>query len=235
LKPSSELQIPLAAGAAPGSHQALSALVYPADGTASAALILAHGAGAGQRSAFIVECARGIAAFGVDVITFDFPYISAGRKIPDRGPTLEAAYRAAIQAVHRTIDSGRRSLFVGGKSMGGRIATQVAAADRDLPAAGVVLLGYPLHPPGRPDTLRAAHLAAVGRPMLFVQGSRDAFGRPEELQPFLAPLSPVPTLYVVDGGDHSLKVPRRGPHTQAAVYGDVYRTIVTWMQSIADR
>ena len=119
--------------------------------------------------------------------------------------------------------------------MGGRIATQVAAADRDLPAAGLVLLGYPLHPPGRPRELRAAHLPAIARPMLFVQGSRDTFGTPSELGPVLAGLVPAPMLHVVDGGDHSLKVSRRDPEVQAAVYDDVQRTIVRWMQSVIER
>jgi predicted alpha/beta-hydrolase family hydrolase len=136
--------------------------------------------------------------------------------------------------------------------MGGRIATQVAAADRDATVrltasakatavkkpdttyelvAGLVLLGYPLHPPGRPAMLRAAHLPAIGRPMLFVQGSRDTFGTPSELTPILAELSPEPTLHVVAGGDHSLKV-SRDPQVQAAVYDDVQRTIVRWIQSV---
>ena len=121
MKPSSELHVPLETGA-------VTALVYPADGRAPASLILAHGAGAGQRSTFIVAFARGIAALGIDVITFDFPYITQKRRIPDRGPALEACYRAVIETVRREIDSARRFLFIGGKSMGGRIATQVAAA-----------------------------------------------------------------------------------------------------------
>src|SRR6266702_2864919 len=86
----------------------------------------------------------------------------------------------------------KRALFIGGKSMGGRIATQVAAGDPGLPIAGLVLLGYPLHPPGRPAERRDKHLPAVGRPMLFVQGSRDAFGTPEELTPLVATLQPAP-------------------------------------------
>jgi predicted alpha/beta-hydrolase family hydrolase len=225
LKPSSEFHVPLETGA-------VAALVYPADARAGATLILAHGAGAGQQSAFIVAFARGIAALGIDVVTFDFPYITQRRRIPDRGPALEASYRAVIEAVRREIESGRRFLFVGGKSMGGRIATQVAAGD--VPVAGLVLLGYPLHPPGRPALLRAAHLPAIGRPMLFVQGSRDNFGTPAELNPILAGLSPPPTLHVVAGGDHSLKV-SRDPQVQAAVYDDVQRTIVRWMQSVIGR
>jgi len=221
LKPSSELHVPLETGA-------VTALVYPADGRAAASLILAHGAGAGQMSAFIVAFARGIAALGIDVITFDFPYITQKRRIPDRGPVLEACYLAVIEAVRRDIESARRFLFVGGKSMGGRIATQVASG---TPAAGLVLLGYPLHPPGRPAVMRAAHLPAIRRPMLFVQGSRDNFGTPSELNPIVAGLSPPPTLHVVAGGDHSLKV-SRDPQAQAAVYDDVQRTIVRWIQSV---
>jgi len=223
LKPSSELHVPLETGA-------VTALVYPADGRAAASLILAHGAGAGQMSAFIVAFARGIAALGIDVITFDFPYITQKRRIPDRGPVLEACYVAVIEAARRDIESARRFLVVGGKSMGGRIATQVAA-DRDLKVTGLVLLGYPLHPPGRPAVMRAAHLPAIRRPMLFVQGSRDNFGTPSELNPILAGLSPPPTLHVVAGGDHSLKV-SRDPQAQAAVYDDVQRTIVRWIQSV---
>ena len=91
---------------------------------------------------------------------------------------LEGCYRAVIDAVRDRVDSARRALFIGGKSMGGRIATQVAAADAALPLAGLVLLGYPLHPPGQPDRLRDAHLPQVARPMLFVQGTRDTFGTP---------------------------------------------------------
>jgi predicted alpha/beta-hydrolase family hydrolase len=115
--------------------------------------------------------------------------------------------------------------------MGGRIATQVAAADPQRPIAGLVLLGYPLHPPGRPAERRDAHLPAVGRPMLFIQGSRDAFGTPAELAPALAPLAPPATLHVVAGGDHSFKVPRTGD--QAAVYEDVQRTIAAWVHRVA--
>jgi predicted alpha/beta-hydrolase family hydrolase len=197
--------------------------------------VLGHGAGAGQHSAFMVRIASDIAALGVDVVTFDFPYVAAKRKIPDRGPVLEAAYRAVIETVRREIASARAGLLVGGKSMGGRIATQVAAADPALPIAGLILLGYPLHPPGRPETLRAAHLPAIGRPMLFIQGSRDTFGKPDELAPILARLVPPPTLHVVEGGDHSLKLARRDPKLQAAADDDVLKTIGGWIQSVVAR
>ena len=224
MKPSSELHVPLETGA-------VRALVYPADGRAAAALILAHGAGAGQLSTFIVAFARAIAALGIDVISFDFPYITQKRKIPDRGPALEACYRAVIDAVRAEVDSARRSLFIGGKSMGGRIATQVAAADPGLPLAGLVLLGYPLHPPGKPSERRDKHLPAIARPMLFVQGSRDAFGTPDELAPILGALQPAPLLHVAAQGDHSFKLSRKDPAAQAAIYAGIQRVIAAWIRS----
>ena len=203
-----------------------------APGQSPACLILAHGAGAGQQSAFIVEFARGLAELGLNVVTFDFPYITAHRRIPDRSPVLEACYRAVIDMARRDVASADRGLFIGGKSMGGRIATQVAAADSELPVRGLVLLGYPLHPPGQFDKLRDAHLPSIHRPTLFVQGSRDTFGTPPELEPVLTRMSPTPTLRVVDGGDHSFKLPRRNPAAQAAVHADVQRAIVQWIASV---
>lgn len=207
------------------------ALVYRGDG-AGAALILAHGAGAGQRSAFMVDFARAIAALGIDVVTFNFLYTEQGRRAPDRTPALEACYRAVIDAVRGHLESARAFLFVGGKSMGGRIATQVAAQDPALPIAGLVLLGYPLHPPGRPDERRDAHLPAVGRPMLVVQGSRDNFGMPGELAPIVARLLPASVLHVIDGGDHSFKLSRRDPGAQLSAYDAAQRTAVQWMRSV---
>jgi uncharacterized protein len=225
LKSPSELRIPLEAGAT-------TALAYTADSSAFAALVLGHGAGAGQRSTFMVDFARAISALGVDVITFNFPYTEQRRRIPDRAPVLETCYRAVIASVHAQLPAAKRALFIGGKSMGGRIATQVAAADSTLPIAGLVLLGYPLHPPGRPTERRDKHLTAVRRPMLFVQGARDAFGTPAELAPVLETIGPSASIHVVAGGDHSLKLARKNPAAQAAVYDDVQRTMVEWMRTM---
>jgi hypothetical protein len=228
LKSPNELAVRLDAGAA------TTALVYPSDrNPTGAALILGHGAGAGQRSPFMVAAARALAARGLDAVTFNFLYSEQRRKIPDRGPALEACYRAVVDAVHDELESARRALFIGGKSMGGRIATQLAASDTDLPIAGLVLLGYPLHPPGRPLERRDKHLPQVGRPMLFVQGSRDAFGTPTELAPIIDALAPAATIHVVDGGDHSLKLSRATTATQAASMDDVYRTIAEWIQQVS--
>jgi predicted alpha/beta-hydrolase family hydrolase len=116
LKPSGEINAPLGTGV-------VTALVYTSHDRSAAALILGHGAGAGQRSAFMLAFAEGIAALGVDVVTFDFPYIALERRIPDRGPVLEACYRAVIETTRRELASAREFLFIGGKSMGGRIAT----------------------------------------------------------------------------------------------------------------
>lgn len=210
---------------------ATTALVYAAE-VPAATLVLGHGAGAGQRHPFMVTFARAISALGIDVVTFNFPYTEAGRRVPDRGAVLEDCFRRVIEVVSIRPAPARRRLFIGGKSMGGRIATQIAAAGHELRCDGLVLLGYPLHPPGRPDQLRDKHLPAVGRPMLFVQGSRDAFGTPAELAPVVSRLQPPSTLHVVEGGDHSFNLSKRDPAKQAAVYDEVQRTIVEWIGGI---
>ncbi len=226
----------------PQTGAATTALVYDGVGhrgradtvsDAVGTLILAHGAGAGQRSAFMVDFADALSDLGLDVVTFNFPYIEERRKIPDRAPVLEACYRDVIAAVRSELESARRLLCIGGKSMGGRIASQVAAADASLPVAGLVLLGYPLHPPGRPLDRRDKHLPAIARPMLFVQGARDAFGTPGELTPIVQALQPPPTLHVVPQGDHSFKLSRKDPAAQAALYTAIQRVIVGWVRALA--
>jgi predicted alpha/beta-hydrolase family hydrolase len=152
---------------------------YPAatGNRAGVTLILGHGAGAGQTSGFMVAFATALAERGIDIVTFNFLYSELRRRIPDPNARLESCWRAVIETVRSRITSNADRLAIGGKSMGGRIASQVAAGEaRGL--AGLVFLGYPLHPPGRPDRLRAAHLGDVKAPMLFVQGTRDPFGTP---------------------------------------------------------
>ncbi len=170
----------------------------------TSALVLAHGAGAGQASPFMVRVAKGLADRGISTATFDFPYMTAKRHMPDKPPVLEDAWRQAIDEAARTFAA--LPLFIGGKSMGGRIATQVAAAGAGPPRSvrGVVLLGYPLHPPGRPQQRRDAHLPAIELPMLFVQGSRDTFGTAADIGALLPTLRQA-ALHEVAGGDHSFK------------------------------
>jgi predicted alpha/beta-hydrolase family hydrolase len=214
---------------------ATTALAYPA-AQPVATLILAHGAGAGQHHPFMVGFARALAAQGIEVVTFNFPYTEHKRRLPDRPPVLEACYLRAIGAVAgRHHGSSSTPLFIGGKSMGGRIATQLAAVHGELPIAGLVLLGYPLHPPGRPDQRRDRHLAEIKRPLLFVQGSRDGFGTPLELAPVLRALRPAPAVHVVEGGDHSFKLSKANASRQAAAYREAERAIVEWIRGVSGR
>ena len=196
------------------------------------ALILAHGAGAGQRHPFMVGFATNLAARGIDVVTFNFPYMEARRRVPDRAPVLEQAYLAVVGDTRQRVRAEARSLFIGGKSMGGRMASHVAAhhAEAAGPLEGLVFLGYPLHPPGRPDQPRDAHLPRIVAPMLFVQGSRDAFGTPDELRPVLARVSAPVDLVVVEGGDHSFAVPRGSARSRGEVLDGIYDRVAAWMR-----
>lgn len=171
-----------------------------------AAILLAHGAGAGQSSPFMIRAGRGFAARQVAAATFDFPYITAGRKVPDRAPALEAAWRQAVSAGRSRFRS--LPLFIGGKSMGGRIASHIAAQGGAGDLGGIVFFGYPLHPPAKPQQRRDAHLPEIAEPLLFIQGSRDPFGTVDEIRALLPSLRRA-TLHEVVGGDHSLKTPAR--------------------------
>jgi len=215
------------------SAQSITAIEYPAAASnrAAVSLILGHGAGAGQTSGFIVEFAAALAARGIDIVTFNFLYAEHGRRVPDPNARLEACFRAVIEAVRRRNSA---TLAIGGKSMGGRIASQVAAGDAGE-LAGLVFLGYPLHPPGKPERLRTAHLHDVRAPMLFVQGSRDAFGTPSELQPIITRIEPPADLYVVEGGDHSFRIPKHAGVGQQEVYDRVQDRIATWLRGLAAR
>ena len=198
--------------------------------SATAALVVGHGAGAGQNSPFMVRTAEGLAARGIAAATFDFPYMTARRGAPDRPPVLEQAWRDAI-AQARTELSGL-PLFIGGKSMGGRISSQVAAQGVEG-VSGLVFLGYPLHPPGKPEQRRIAHLPSIAVPVLIVQGERDAFGTPAELRPVVETMRGGVTLHVVEGGDHSLAVARSSGTAQKQVYEHVLDTIAAWMASVS--
>ena len=208
----------------------LGAIAYPADPKAPPAdaasrslLVLAHGAGAGQQHAFMVATARGLASRGIDVVTFDFPYMARGRGAPDRPPVLEQSFRDAVDAARAWSRAHR--LFIGGKSMGGRMATHLGAQHL-AGLNGIVVLGYPLHPPGKPEQLRVAHLPAIEVPVLIVQGERDTFGTPDEFTPHLKAMKADVTLHVVQGGDHSLTV--RGAKGKG-VHDSVMDTIAAWV------
>ena len=204
--------------------------VYPSD-TPIAGFVFAHGAGAGQMSSFMVEAARGLASRHITTATFDFPYITAGRKVPDRAPVLEQAWRDAIEAARSRIRD--LPLFIGGKSMGGRIASHVAAQGirGTSTLSGLIFFGYPLHPPGRPEQVRDAHLPDIREPMLFIQGGKDSFGRGEEIRALLPRLQRA-TLYEIEGGDHSFRVPGGKAKQQEVVVG-ILETAAAWMRSMS--
>lgn len=187
-----------------------------------ALLVLAHGAGAGHDHPFMVSTATGLAARGIDVVTFNFPYMQQRRRVPDKAPVLEETFRSVVHAVrlHKAFAGDR--VFIGGKSMGGRIATHLAAAGVDE-LAGVIALGYPLHPPAKPEQLRISHLPSIAAPVLIVQGERDTFGTPAELMPIIETMRASVTLHVIAGGDHSLGVRGRTREDVSREFLDVIR------------
>jgi predicted alpha/beta-hydrolase family hydrolase len=184
--------------------------VYLSDTGGGATLVLAPGAGASHAHPFLVAVSSAVADAGVHVVTFDFAYMAAGRKLPDRLPTLVATYTAVVEDVRERMGG---AIAVGGKSMGARVAAVVRAADPDLVA--YVALGYPLCPPGRPAERapREATLANVPGPGLVVQGERDAFGSSDVMAEVLRGLDPEGarwSLEAVAGADHGFAVPKRG-------------------------
>lgn len=220
-----------------------SAMLYPADkATATGALlILAHGAGAGQSHPFMTRYARGLADRGIDVVTFNFPYMDSGRKAPDRAPVLEEAFRRVVSGAvaQRHLSAHPPRVFIGGKSMGGRMATHLAATPESWPAdapalAGVVVFGYPLSPPGgsRVSPDRVSHLLRVRVPTLIVQGTRDTFGSPDAVQGAIegAGGNASITIHAIDGGDHSLGIRQTKTRSQDVVDTGVWDRVAAFMR-----
>lgn len=212
--------------------EAVTALLYPAakKDRARVTIILGHGAGADQLSGFMRMAATGLAARGFDVMTFNFLYKEKGKSVPDPKAKLEACYQAVIDAALKNRKLKGNKLVIGGKSMGGRIASQVAA-EQSKGVDGLVFLGYPLHPPGRPDKLRDEHLPKIQAPMLFVQGARDAFGTEDEIRAIIKQHRLNATVYVVESGDHSFKVPR-SLKPQQEVYEEVMDEVARWCRML---
>jgi predicted alpha/beta-hydrolase family hydrolase len=177
-----------------------------------AALVVGHGAGSPAASPFLAGFCQAIAGEGVATLRFDFPYMAAGRRAPDRAPLLIESYRLAFQRAQQRWPA--LPLFAGGRSMGGRIASMAAA--EGMPAAGLVFLAYPLHPPGRPEKLRDEHLYGLSQPMLFLQGTRDAFAQPALLSAVLERLGARAQLVPLEGADHGFRR-AGGPHDAAAL------------------
>jgi predicted alpha/beta-hydrolase family hydrolase len=205
---------------------AVSGLLQAA-GRARAGLVLAHGAGAGMGHPFLSAVSRGLAARGVACLRFQFPYMERGARHPDAPESAQAAVRAAVAEGARLLP--RLPLFAGGKSYGGRMTSQ-AQAQAPLPGVrGLVFLGFPLHPPGKPSLERAAHLSAVRVPMLFLQGARDDFAAPDLLQPLVKGLADRATLRLFPDADHSFHVPARSGRKDADVLAELLDRTAEWM------
>ncbi len=185
--------------------------------------VLAHGAGGSRLDPLLVGLGERLAAAGQGVVRFDFRYRAEGRKLPDRAPVCEATYRDVVSEVRRRFDG---PLWLGGKSMGGRMASHLAAAGDAM--AGLVLLGYPLHPAKQPAKLRKDHLPSIRVPTLFVQGTRDNLADLALLRPIVAAMAAPVKLHVVDGGDHSLSVPKSSGRTRDQVLDEVASVVLAF-------
>ena len=199
-------------------------LVRPDD--AQLLYVLAHGAGAGMRHAFLELLAHRLAERGVATLRYQFPYMERASRRPDTPAAAMAAVRAAVAEAARVAPG--IPVVAGGKSFGGRM-TSSAQADAPLPGVGgLAFLGFPLHPPGRPGTTRADHLERVMVPMLFLQGTRDEFASLDLLRPVVQRLGARATLHLIEGGDHSFKVAKRSGTTDADVMQTLVEAIVSW-------
>ena len=180
-----------------------------------------------MHSDFMEFQADALAAAGLCCLRFEFPYMRAGRKSPDKAAVLEETWRDVAEDARARV--GDRRLVLGGKSMGGRIASQAVAAG--APADGLVFHGYPLHPPGRPDRIRKAHLPDVGVPMLFVEGTRDSFCPLDTLAEVVEETGIDATVTVIDDGDHSFKVRASSGRSTRAAWQEVAAATVDWIDA----
>jgi predicted alpha/beta-hydrolase family hydrolase len=178
-----------------------------------AGLLLTPGASATRTSPALVAIEDAVTPLGVAVERMDFPYTKAGRRAPDRPPVLLEAVREGAAALAAEHELRPRDVFLGGRSMGGRMCSMAVA--EGLPARGLVLVSYPLHPPGKPDQLRTAHFPQLEVPCLFVSGTKDTFGRPDELEAATAAIPGEVTHVWIEGGDHGLR--RKDPAVCAAI------------------
>jgi predicted alpha/beta-hydrolase family hydrolase len=212
-----EIRIPVGEGAVTASVH----------GAGPTVVILGHGAGSDRRSPRLLDLAAALAASGRRTLLYNFPYRERGGRAPDPAPILESTTRAVGEYARGPLGAAR--LVQGGRSMGGRIASQAVALG--APADGLVFLGYPLHPPGRPNLLRDRHLPRITVPMLFVQGTRDTFARSDLLEATLVRLGELATLHRVEGGDHSFAVRKRSGRVPEDVRAEVEGAVLGWLRA----
>ena len=210
-----------------GGHFGIVYASLPNPSESKTCLIIAHGAGGPMYSPFISYFHKGLAEKGYLTVKFNFPYMEARRKIPDKREILETSYRQVIDEVKASKHHPGR-IFVGGKSMGGRIASQVVASGLDV--EGLFFLGYPLHRPGQPEMLRDEHLYRIKRPMLFLSGTKDQFAKKELLDEVVTKLGDRAEIHWIEGGDHSFNT-HQGKESLANTYNEAIETLDTWLKT----
>jgi predicted alpha/beta-hydrolase family hydrolase len=222
------------------ADSAVAAALYPPEGDRQldSLLVFAHGAGAGQSHPFMTSYASALAARGITVVTFNFPYMEKKRRTPDRAPVLEDTFRRAVAAAleHKQVKASK--LFIGGKSMGGRMATHLGAALDKWTAArkpsGIIAFGYPLSPPRSKRTGdRVTHLKTLTIPSLIVQGTRDPFGAPDEVKEAITEGNATPPIEIlpVEGGDHSFAVLKSSGRDQNLVHAEIQDAVAQWIKA----
>ena len=198
--------------------------------TSTNGLILAHGAGNDMHNPLIVAVAERLAAGGFAALRFNFLYKEKGKKSPDSQTRLEHAWQRAWEAMQAQKHFPAKRIVAVGKSMGGRVAAQMAAAGR-LPASALIFLGYPLHAPGKPDRLRDEHLYRIRAPMLFFAGTRDPFCNLDKLDGVLARLTVPYKLEIIQGGNHSFGLPRSDERTDSDIHEQIITQCLQWLQN----
>jgi uncharacterized protein len=210
-----------------GNDTSVSALLQVPRG-AEALLVLAHGAGAGMAHPFMAAMAGGLAERAIATLRYQFPYMERGSKRPDPPQLAQATVRAAVAAAAQA--QGQLPLFAGGKSFGGRMSSQAQAKEPLVGVRGLVFVGFPLHPAGKPSQERAKHLADVKVPMLFLQGTRDALAELTLLQPVCKSLGKRATLKLFAEADHSFHVPAKSGRKDAEVFAELLDVTAAWIK-----
>ena len=214
---------------AAGPERRVSGLLTLPSG-ARALYVLAHGAGAGMRHPFLATIAAALAERKIATLRYQFPYMEAGSRRPDSPAVAHAAVRAAVDEAARRAPG--LPLIAGGKSFGGRMTSQADALEPLPGVTGLAFLGFPLHPPGKPGDERGDHLRDVHIPMLFLQGTRDEFATLSLLQPLCRQLGERTTLYLIEGANHSFKVPAKSGRKDADVRAELADTLAAWVGAI---
>src|SRR5689334_19283903 len=196
---------------------------------ARACYVLAHGAGAGMRHPFMARVATDLAASGIATLRYQFPYMEQGSRRPDAPALAHATVRAAVAEAKRRLPMC--PLVAGGKSFGGRMTSQAQAAEPLPHVQGLVFLGFPLHPPGKPSSDRATHIAGVRIPMLFVQGTRDDLADLALVKALTERLGAIAALHLFEDADHSFHVPARSGRSDAMVLAEITSVVAAWIET----